>query len=181
MADPSTLAAFIESLGLSRVACVGDVMLDRFVYGRVERTSPEAPVPILRTDHDVYMLGGAGNVVRNLVSLGAQATLLSVIGDDEVGRRLTGLVGREERVEPHLLVERGRLSTEKTRFVYGRVERTSPAVSSFCAPIRRRPTRSPSARPRVSSASPGMPSRLATWSCSRITPRACFLPNWCGS
>ena len=58
MADPSTLAAFIESLGLSRVACVGDVMLDRFVYGRVERTSPEAPVPILRTDHDVYMLGG---------------------------------------------------------------------------------------------------------------------------
>ena len=119
MADPSTLAAFIESLGSSRVACVGDVMLDRFVYGQVERTSPEAPVPILRTDHDVYMLGGAGNVVRNLVSLGAQATLLSVIGDDEVGRRLTGLVGREERVEPHLLVERGRLSTEKTRFVAG--------------------------------------------------------------
>ena len=119
MADPSTLAASIESLGLSRVACVGDVMLDRFVYGRVERTSPEAPVPILRTDHDVYMLGGAGNVVRNLVSLGARATLLSVIGDDEVGRRLTGMVGREERVEPHLLVERGRLSTEKTRFVAG--------------------------------------------------------------
>ena len=119
MADPSTLAASIESLGLSRVACVGDVMLDRFVYGRVERTSPEAPVPILRTDHDVYMLGGAGNVVRNLVSLGARATLLSVIGDDAVGRRLTGMVGREERVEPHLLVERGRLSTEKTRFVAG--------------------------------------------------------------
>ena len=119
MADPPALAAHIETLGSSRVACVGDVMLDRFVYGRVERTSPEAPVPILRTDRDVYMLGGAGNVVRNLVSLGAHATLLSVIGDDEVGRRLTGLVGREERVEPHLLVERGRVSTEKTRFVAG--------------------------------------------------------------
>ena len=119
MADPSTLAASIEALGLSRVACIGDLMLDRFVYGRVERTSPEAPVPILRTDHDDHMLGGAGNVVRNLVSLGAQATLLSVIGDDEVGRRLTGMVGREERVEPHLLVERGRPSTEKTRFVAG--------------------------------------------------------------
>ena len=87
-------------------------MLDRFVYGRVERTSPEAPVPILRTDHDDHMLGGAGNVVRNLVSLGAQATLLSVIGDDEVGRRLTGMVGREERVEPHLLVERPALHRE---------------------------------------------------------------------
>ncbi len=119
MADPSALASHIETLGMSRVACVGDVMLDRFVYGRVERTSPEAPVPILRTDRDVYMLGGAGNVVRNLVSLGAHATLLSVIGDDEVGRRLTGMVGREERVEPHLLVERGRISTEKTRFVAG--------------------------------------------------------------
>jgi D-beta-D-heptose 7-phosphate kinase/D-beta-D-heptose 1-phosphate adenosyltransferase len=119
MIDPSTLAAHIESLGDSRVACLGDVMLDRFVYGQVERTSPEAPVPVLRTDHDVYMLGGVGNVVRNLVSLGARATLLSVIGDDEVGRRLTSMVGREERVEPHLLVERGRVSTEKTRFVAG--------------------------------------------------------------
>ena len=148
-------------------------MLDRFVYGRVERTSPEAPVPILRTDHDVYMLGGAGNVVRNLVSLGAQATLLSVIGDDEVGRRLTGLVGREERVEPHLLVERGRLSTEKTRFVAGgqQLLRTDSETTDAIA------QRSAG----VSSASPGMHSRLAMWSCSRITPRACFLPNWCGS
>ena len=119
MVDPSSVAASINLLGKSRVACIGDLMLDRFVYGRVERTSPEAPVPILRTDRDVDMLGGVGNVVRNLVSLGARATLLSVIGDDAVGRRLTGLVGREERVEPYLLVERGRISTEKTRFVAG--------------------------------------------------------------
>ena len=117
MVDPSSAVASINLLGQSRVACVGDLMLDRFVYGRVERTSPEAPVPILRTDHEVDMPGGVGNVVRNLVSLGARATLLSVIGDDAVGRRITGLVGREERVEPCLLVERGRLSTEKTRFV----------------------------------------------------------------
>ena len=119
MVDPSSVAASINSLGKSRVACIGDLMLDRFVYGQVERTSPEAPVPILRTDHDVDMLGGVGNVVRNLVSLGARATLLSVIGDDAVGRRLTGLVGREERVEPYLLVQQGRISTEKTRFVAG--------------------------------------------------------------
>ena len=119
MVDPSSVAASINSLGKSRVACIGDLMLDRFVYGQVERTSPEAPVPILRTDHDVDMLGGVGNVVRNLVYLGARATLLSVIGDDAVGRRLTGLVGREERVEPYLLVQQGRISTEKTRFVAG--------------------------------------------------------------
>ncbi len=136
MTDPSTLAAHIESLGNSRVACVGDVMLDHFVYGQVERTSPEAPVPVLSIDHDVYMLGGVGNVVRNLVSLGARATLLSVIGDDEVGRRLTGLVGREARVEPHLLVERGRPSTEKTRFVAGgqQLLRTDSETTEAIAP-----------------------------------------------
>ena len=117
MVDPSSLAASINSLGKSRVVCVGDLMLDRFVYGRVERTSPEAPVPVLRTNHDVDMLGGVGNVVRNLVSLGARAMLLSVIGDDAVGRRLAAMVGREEGIRPHLLVERGRISTEKTRFV----------------------------------------------------------------
>ena len=119
MVDPSSVAASINLLGQSRVTCIGDLMLDCFIYGRVERTSPEAPVPILRTDHDVDMLGGVGNVVRNLVSLGARATLLSVIGDDAVGHRLTGLVGREERLEPYLLVEGGRRSTEKTRFVAG--------------------------------------------------------------
>ena len=119
MVDPSSPAASINSLGKSRAACVGDLMLDRFVYGRVERTSPEAPVPVLRTERDVDMLGGVGNVVRNLVSLGARATLLSVIGDDKVGRRLNGMIGREEQIEPHLLVERGRISTEKTRFVAG--------------------------------------------------------------
>lgn len=119
MIDPSILASHIESLSRGRVMCVGDLMLDRFVYGQVERTSPEAPVPVLRIGHDVDMLGGVGNVVRNLVALGARATLLSVVGDDEVGRVLTGMVGREERVEPHLLSERGRVSTEKTRFIAG--------------------------------------------------------------
>lgn len=117
MINPSVLASHIESLGDSQVLCVGDLMLDRFIYGAVERTSPEAPVPVLRIGRDEAMLGGVGNVVRNLVSLGAKACLLSVVGDDEVGRTLTTMVGREARVEPHLLVERGRASTEKTRFV----------------------------------------------------------------
>jgi D-beta-D-heptose 7-phosphate kinase/D-beta-D-heptose 1-phosphate adenosyltransferase len=117
MIDPSVLASHIESLGDSQVLCVGDLMLDRFIYGAVERTSPEAPVPVLRIGRDDAMLGGVGNVVRNLVSLGARACLLSAVGDDEVGRTLTTMVGHEARVEPHLLVERGRASTEKTRFV----------------------------------------------------------------
>ena len=139
---PSALAAHIESLGSSRVACVGDVMLDRFVYGRVERTSPEAPVPILRTDHDVYMLGGAGNVVRNLVSLGAHATLLSVIG----GRRGGAQAHRHRRARGT-----GRApSAGGTGAPLDREDRaSSPAPSSCSAPIRRRPRRSRPARPKA--------------------------------
>ena len=74
----AALAELIERLPGARVLCVGDVMLDRFVYGRVERISPEAPIPIFRVEREQSMLGGAGNVVRNLVSLGVQAQFVSV-------------------------------------------------------------------------------------------------------
>jgi D-beta-D-heptose 7-phosphate kinase/D-beta-D-heptose 1-phosphate adenosyltransferase len=119
MIAPSDLVAHIEKLSQARILCVGDLMLDRFVYGNVERTSPEAPVPVLAIERQSAMLGGVGNVARNLISLGARAALLTVVGDDEVGRTLTQLVGEEERIEPHLLVEPGRRSTEKTRFLAG--------------------------------------------------------------
>ncbi len=119
MITPSDLVSHIELLSRARILCVGDLMLDRFVYGEVERTSPEAPVPVLGIERQTAMLGGAGNVARNLISLGAHAALLSVVGDDGVGRTLTQMVGEEERIEPHLLVERGRPSTEKTRFLAG--------------------------------------------------------------
>lgn len=119
MISPSTLVSHIEWLSQAKILCVGDLMLDRFVYGEVERTSPEAPVPILGIERQSVMLGGVGNVARNLISLGARATLLSVVGDDEVGRNLTQMVGEEDRIEPYLLVEPGRPSTEKTRFVAG--------------------------------------------------------------
>lgn len=141
MIDPSLLASHIERLSLGQVLCVGDLMLDRFVYGEVERTSPEAPVPVLRIARDRAMLGGVGNVVRNLVSLGARATLVSVIGDDEVGRTLTTMVGHEGRVEPHLLVERGRTSTEKTRFVAG-AQQLLRADAETTEPISERSTES---------------------------------------
>ena len=119
MITPSDLVSHIEWLSQARILCVGDLMLDRFVYGEVERTSPEAPVPVLGIERQTAMLGGVGNVARNLISLGARAQLLSVVGDDEVGRTLTQLVGEEDRIEPHLLVEPGRPSTEKTRFLAG--------------------------------------------------------------
>ena len=119
MITPSDLVCHIEWLSQARVLCIGDLMLDRFVYGEVERTSPEAPVPVLGIERQTAMLGGVGNVARNLISLGASAALLSVVGDDEVGRTLTQMIGEQERIEPHLLVEPGRPSTEKTRFLAG--------------------------------------------------------------
>lgn len=76
----------------ARVLVVGDAMLDRYVHGSVDRISPEAPVPVVRVTHDEDRIGAAANVARNVVSLGARASLLTVIGDDDAGRRLEELV-----------------------------------------------------------------------------------------
>lgn len=116
MTDPSTLAADVEKLSSAKVLVVGDLMLDRFIYGRADRISPEAPIPVLRMDHAESMLGGAGNVVRNLSALGASSAFLTIVGDDDAGRDVTHLVAEAERTEPFLLVERGRQTTIKTRY-----------------------------------------------------------------
>ncbi|HIJ37844.1 MAG TPA: D-glycero-beta-D-manno-heptose-7-phosphate kinase [Rhodospirillaceae bacterium] len=119
MTDQSALAARIPSLEGRSVLCVGDVMLDRFVYGEVERISPEAPIPVLRVLREVAMLGGAGNVVRNLVALGANPHFVAVVGDDLAAREVTRLVGEHAAVDPLLIVENDRQTTIKTRFFAG--------------------------------------------------------------
>ena len=119
MSSPQTLTRHLDRLGETKVLCVGDLMLDRFMYGKVERISPEAPIPVFTQQSESSMLGGAGNVVRNLLSLGAQAAFVSVIGDDSVGTKLTKLVGEEKNLLPYVLSERGRVSTKKTRYVAG--------------------------------------------------------------
>ena len=113
----TSLATAIRLLGRTSVLVVGDVMLDRYIYGTVERVSPEAPVPILTIERELAMLGGAGNVVRNLTALGAAVAFISVVGDDQAGSDLTGLVGGQPNVEPWLLVQSGRTTTLKTRFL----------------------------------------------------------------
>ena len=81
-----------ERLNQARVLVVGDVMLDRYWYGAVDRISPEAPVPVVRITREEERNGGAANVAYNLVTLGAQASLLTVVGDDEASRKLEALV-----------------------------------------------------------------------------------------
>ncbi len=116
-AAPANLAGAVRQLRRGAVLVVGDAMLDRYVYGRVSRVSPEAPVPVLAVEREVALPGGAGNVVRNLTALGAAVAFVSVVGDDQAGSDLTGLIGGQPGVEPWLLVQGGRATTTKTRFV----------------------------------------------------------------
>ena len=88
MSQRSGLLPLLDRIGRARVGVVGDVMLDRYVAGTVERISPEAPVPVLRIERQTAMLGGAGNVVRNLRAIGADASLAAVVGDDDAGREI---------------------------------------------------------------------------------------------
>jgi rfaE bifunctional protein kinase chain/domain len=83
-----------EQLAQAKVLVVGDVMLDRYWYGAVDRISPEAPVPVVRITREENRLGGCANVAFNAVSVGAQASLLSVVGDDEASHLLQDLIAK---------------------------------------------------------------------------------------
>lgn len=119
MADNSDLLPHIERLKAARVLCVGDVMLDHYLYGQVERVSPEAPIPVLWIEREMKTLGGAGNVLRNLRALGAAASFISVVGNDEAGREIGRLVEAQDGTEAHVLVQPQRTTTVKTRYVAG--------------------------------------------------------------
>jgi D-beta-D-heptose 7-phosphate kinase/D-beta-D-heptose 1-phosphate adenosyltransferase len=115
--DPTDLVASVRALKRASVLVVGDAMLDRYVYGTVERVSPEAPIAVVSVEREIAMPGGAGNVVRNITALGGSAAFLTVVGDDQAGSDLTGLIGGQPNVEPWLLVQGGRLTTVKTRYL----------------------------------------------------------------
>lgn len=101
----------------ARVLVVGDVMLDRFVYARVSRISPEAPVPVLAVEREALSLGGAGNVARNIASLGGSATLIGAKSKDEAGAHLDRLLSQHERIRNALFTfDHGR-TTEKIRYI----------------------------------------------------------------
>lgn len=120
MTEESTdFTADLERIAGTRLLCVGDAMLDRFIYGSVDRISPEAPIPVLQIQREQAMLGGAGNVARNLAALGTETCFLTVLGRDEAGRMLTHLVGEERRIEAQLLFEPDRRTTVKRRYIAG--------------------------------------------------------------
>ncbi|NIA68093.1 D-glycero-beta-D-manno-heptose-7-phosphate kinase [Pelagibius litoralis] len=122
MKEETDLTALIGRLKAVPVLVLGDIMLDRFVYGSVERISPEAPIPVMRIEREAAMLGGAGNVLRNLAALGARPLGVGVIGKDAAGEEVAALAGRclapvDGTIE--LLPLAGRPTTIKERFAAG--------------------------------------------------------------
>ena len=99
------------------VLCVGDVMLDRFVSGTVNRISPESPVPVLFATGQQNIPGGAANVSRNIAALGGRCVLVGAVGDDESGRELAQLLSQQMSIRPELVTTTARPTAEKTRFV----------------------------------------------------------------
>lgn len=100
-----------------KIGVIGDLMLDTYMWGGVERISPEAPVPVVTLHKKEYRIGGAGNVALNCKSLGAEVFLLSVIGDDGEGLMLSDLIEGQQVDSNYLVVSRNRVTTSKTRII----------------------------------------------------------------
>ncbi|BBG66519.1 ADP-heptose synthase /D-glycero-beta-D-manno-heptose 7-phosphate kinase [Hydrogenimonas sp.] len=99
------------------VLVIGDLMIDHYLWGKTERISPEAPVPVIDVQNESEVLGGAGNVVNNLVALGADVSVASVIGMDENGKRLAKMLEELGVGSDTLVLERGRRTTRKSRVI----------------------------------------------------------------
>ena len=107
-----------QALSLAKVLVVGDVMLDRYWFGAVDRISPEAPVPVVRVTREEERIGAAANVAYNIVTLGARASLLTVVGDDDASHKLEALIAKTG-IEPHFGRD-GQLTTTVKLRVIGR-------------------------------------------------------------
>jgi D-beta-D-heptose 7-phosphate kinase / D-beta-D-heptose 1-phosphate adenosyltransferase len=107
----------LSDLATQTVLCVGDLMLDEFVYGEVSRISPEAPTPVIACKRSELMVGGAGNVARNLTALGTACIFVGVVGDDEAGRALADALSTDPLIDARLVLDPARHTTRKVRFV----------------------------------------------------------------
>ena len=109
--------ALAQAISSRTVLCIGDIMLDEFVYGEVSRISPEAPAPVIAAQRSEIHVGGAGNVARNVASLGARCTFVGLVGEDEAGARLKAALDELAAIESVLVRDPSRPTTRKVRFV----------------------------------------------------------------
>jgi len=109
--------ALSQAIVRQTVLCVGDLMLDEFVYGEVSRISPEAPAPVIAVQRSETNIGGAGNVARNISSLGGRCIFVGLIGEDDAGGQLKAQLSQQSRIESVLVCDPSRPTTRKVRFV----------------------------------------------------------------
>ena len=114
--SPDSLQSFIPRFRRAKVLVVGDLMLDEFLWGKVSRISPEAPVPVVWVQSESFMPGGAANVVSNICALGGQVSAAGVIGEDRWGGLLLSELA-SRRVETGGVLKTQRPTTVKTRVI----------------------------------------------------------------
>lgn len=115
--DRKYLNKGIDNFSNARILVIGDIILDQFIWGKVSRISPEAPVPVVEVEHETTMLGGATNVVNNTTSLGGNVLLCGVLGDDSKGREIISKLNELNVDIGGIVVEPDRLTTVKTRII----------------------------------------------------------------
>ena len=113
----SELESILKRFSKCSIAVLGDVMLDEFCWGKVDRISPEAPVPVVQVKKETWRPGGAANVAANIVSMGAKAHIFGIIGDDGSGRRLTEQLKSNNISTEGLVIDSGRRTSVKTRIL----------------------------------------------------------------
>ena len=101
----------------TNVLLIGDVMLDKYVFGKVTRISPEAPVPVFLSAHHKHVLGGAGNVFNNFFSLGVKSTFITIIGKDEAGKEVKKLIRKNSLKNIYIYEDTKKITTKKTRYL----------------------------------------------------------------
>ncbi len=117
MINQSTLNNIVTSIQSKKVLVVGDIMLDKYVFGCVGRISPEAPIPIVSIENTKLLEGGAGNVIKNLNSLNIKTAFISLIGNDTSGKIIKARLKKLKNIEYALLQDNNRKTTLKTRYI----------------------------------------------------------------
>ncbi len=111
------LEKILKGFAKVNILVIGDIMMDRFIWGKVSRISPEAPVPVVLVEKETFLLGGAANVVNNIYSLGGKVSLCGVVGDDETGQKIINKLTAMGIGIHGIFVEQGRQTTVKTRII----------------------------------------------------------------
>jgi D-beta-D-heptose 7-phosphate kinase/D-beta-D-heptose 1-phosphate adenosyltransferase len=115
--DKADLNQIIKKFSGVKILVIGDIMIDRFLWGKVSRISPEAPVPVVVVEKETFLLGGAANVVNNIRSLNGRASICGVLGDDELGQRILKELKEKGIESGGVFLEPGRQTTVKTRVI----------------------------------------------------------------